>query len=180
MTTETTPQSLLDNLLRCERCQNPMVLITDSDPGRQPVYTCNPSTHNRKTHCSAPELKARDLDNFVISQVMDTVLTKENAATLENFTEQFHADQPQELSTDNPREEKKVITRADIITNPQRFVQALGGVKETRDMLAIFIAQITAGSGMLTVHYSLPLPSDSPLVGTRRQQVQLPTEILSS
>ena len=179
MTTETTPQSLLDNLLRCERCERPMVL-TDREPGRQPVYTCNPSTHNRKTHCWAAELKGGDLDNFVISQVMDTVLTKKNAATLENFTEQFHADQPQELSTDNPREEKKVITRADIITNPQRFVQALGGVKETRDMLAIFIAQITAGSGMLTVHYSLPLPSDSPLVGTRRQQVQLPTEILSS
>ena len=100
---------------------------------------------------------------------MATVLAKENTATLEAFT--------QELTTNNPKEENEVITRADVITNPQRFVKALGGVKETRDTLAIFIAQITAGSGMLTVHYSLPLPSGSPLAGAKEQEVHLPANL---
>ena len=171
MTTQTTPKSPLDGLLRCEDCKCPMV-FDERNPTRQPVYTCNPRTHNGKPHCPAPELKACDLDNFVISQVMDTVLTKENTATLEAFT--------QELTTNNPKEENEVITRADVITNPQRFVKALGGVKETREVLGIFIAQITAGSGTLTVHYSVPLPSDSPFSACRRQDIELPTEILSS
>ena len=117
MTTQTTPKSPLDGLLRCEDCKCPMV-FDERNPTRQPVYTCNPRTHNGKPHCPAPELKACDLDNFVISQVMDTVLTKENTATLEAFT--------QELTTNNPKEENEVITRAGRNHQPPAFRESPG------------------------------------------------------
>ena len=182
MTTETTPKSPLDGLLRCENCKSLMVL-DNRDPSRQPVYTCNPNTHDRRTHCPTPELKAEDLDDLIISQVMNTVLTKKNLMNLVAQVDQRYAEEGGQLGMPKSEMDETILTRAEIReihTNSQRFVRAQGGVQGARDILGMFITEIRANPGKVTVHYSIPLPSDSPLAGSQRQEIDLPTEILSS
>ena len=62
---------------------------------------------------------------------------------------------------------------------PERFVLAVGGAPRTRDFLSEFINEIQVNAGKAVVHYSIPLPEDSPLAGMRRQEIDLPEEILA-
>ena len=182
MTTETTPKSPLDGLLKCGHCNSSMIL-DEIDPNRQPHYVCTPRPDNSWTPCPTPDLKGNDLDNLIISRVMDTVLTNKNLMNLVAITDQLHTDEAEQMGMDGLSVDETILTRAEIReihTNSSRFIQAQGGVKEARDTLGMFIAEIRAEPGQVTVHYSIPLPSDSPLRGSRRQEISLPTEILSS
>ena len=42
-----------------------------------------------------------------------------------------------------------------------------------------FITEIQIQAGRTVVHYSIPLPEDSPLAGMRRQEVDLPEGVLA-
>ena len=42
-----------------------------------------------------------------------------------------------------------------------------------------FINEIQVNAGKAVVHYSIPLPEDSPLACMRRQEIDLPEEILA-
>ena len=182
MTTETPPKSPLDGLLKCGQCGEPMAL-DEIDPNRPPYYACKPRPGNGWTSCPTPELKADDFDNLIISRVMDTVLTKKNLLNLVAITDQLHTEEDSQLSIDDSLVDETILTRAEIReihTNSNRFIRAQGGVKEARETLGMFIAEIRAEPGQVIVHYSIPLPSDSPLRGSRRQEIPLPTEILSS
>ena len=62
---------------------------------------------------------------------------------------------------------------------PERFVLATGGSPRTRDFLCRFITEIQVHAETAVIYYSIPLPEDSPLAGTRQQEIDLPQEVLA-
>ena len=63
--------------------------------------------------------------------------------------------------------------------NPERFALAAGGDPRTRDFLIGFIAGMRIHAEKAVICYSIPLPEDSPLTGMRRQEIDLPEEIIA-
>ena len=61
----------LDGLLICGQCGEPMHI----NDGLEPRYVCEPE-------CSTPSLRAGGVDMMLIGQIMETVLTPRNTATL--------------------------------------------------------------------------------------------------
>ena len=105
----------------------------------------------------------------LVRAVLRTVLTDENISRVLDA-----ANDPQRY--DEGGEHR--LTRQDlqeVRENPGRFVLAA----ESREFLCRFITQIQIHTEKAVVHYSVPLPEDSPLTGTRRQEVDLPEEVLA-
>ena len=74
------------------------------------------------------------------------------------------------------------LTRRDVQElreNPKLLVLAADSTQETRDLLGIIVAEIQVHTKTAVICYALPLPGDSPLAGIRRQEVDLPAEILN-
>ena len=67
----------------------------------------------------------------------------------------------------------------ELMENPERLVLAAGRTAESREFLGRFIAGIQVHGEKAVICYSIPLPEDSPLAGMRRQEIDLPAEILA-
>ena len=181
MTTENAPQSPLDGLLKCGHCGSRMVL-DERKSHHQPLYVCNPKPDNGWIPCLTPDLKADDLDDLIIRSVMDTVLTRKNLMNLVAIRGQLNTREAKQQSMTEPRVDDAILTSeetSETYTNSKHFVQTQGGPKEARESLGMFIAEIRADPGKITVHYSIPLSSDSPMSGSHRQEIELPAGILS-
>ena len=164
----TPPKSVLDGLITCGSCDQPMAL-DGAQGGQEAGYACRPGLGNGWSRCEAPRLHARSAEVLIIGRVLQTVLTEENISRVLAV-----ANDPQRY--DEAR--KHGLTRQDlqeVRENPGRFVLAA----ESREFLCRFITQIRIYTEKAVVHYSVPLPEDSPLTGTRRQEVDLPEEVLA-
>lgn len=169
MTTNTTPRSALDGLLRCGECGEPM----DSDHGPEPRYICRPKPGNGWSHCQTPRLHADRTASLIIGQVLQAVLTEANISSV-----LAAANDPQQSQDADAH----MLTKDDVLKikeRPDLFIQALGGTAETRDFLRGFIAEIRAHPEKGVVHYAIPLPADSPLAGMSRQEISIPEEALT-
>ena len=74
------------------------------------------------------------------------------------------------------------LTRRDVQElreNPKLLVLAADSTQETRDLLGIIVAEIQVHTKTAVICYALPLLGDSPLAGMRRQEIDLPEEILN-
>ena len=72
------------------------------------------------------------------------------------------------------------LTRQDlqeVRENPERFVLAAGGAPRTRHFLGRITTGIQIHAARAVVHYSIPLPEDSPLACMLRQEIDLPEEV---
>ena len=73
----TSPKSVLDGLITCGSCGQPMLL--DDDQGTQEArYVCRPGQANGWSQCPTPRLHARSAEVLLIGKVLQTVLTDEN------------------------------------------------------------------------------------------------------
>ena len=105
--------------------------------------------------------------------MLQTVLTDENISrvlAVANDPQRYDEAREHRLTRQNLQEVRE---------NPERFVLAAGRTAESREFLGRFITQIQVRAGKAVVHYSIPLPEDSPLAGTRRQEIKLPEEVLA-
>ena len=110
---------------------------------------------------------------LLISRVRRTVLTDENTSKILDVS-----NDPQLY--DEAREHR--LTKKDVqklMENPERSVMAASRTAESRDFLGRFVTQIRVHTEKAVVHYSVPMPEDSPLTGTRRQEVDPPEEVLA-
>ena len=168
----TSPKSALDGLITCGSCGQPMVL--DDTGGEQEAhYVCKPGPGNLWAQCKTPRLHARRTEALLASTALRTVLTEENVSWL--VTE---ANDPQRY--DAPRASS--VTRQDVKDlgeNPERLVLAADSTQESRYFLGKIIAEIQVYTRTAVICYALPLPGDSPLAGMRRQEVDLPEEVLA-
>ena len=69
------------------------------------------------------------------------------------------------------------LTRKDVLEQVDNLEQ--DRIRESRELLGRFVDEIRVRAAGAAVHYSIPLPEDSPLAGMRRQEIDLPQETLA-
>ena len=161
----TPPKSALDGLITCGSCGKPMVR-DDTQGDQEACYAC-------QSRCHTPRLHALRAEVLLVRTALGTVLTDENITWL--VTE---ANDPQRY--DAPRASS--VTRQDVKDlgeNPERQVLAADSTQESRYFLGKIIAEIQIYTRTAIIRYALPLPGDSPLAGMRRQEIDLPEEVLA-
>ena len=169
VTIGSTPISVLEGLITCGSCGQPMAL-DDTQGGQEALYACEPGPG--QSRCPTPRLHARSAEVLLIGKVLQTVLTDENISRVLSV-----ANDPGRY--DEALEHR--LTRQDlqeVRENPGRFVPAAGGAPRTRDFLSGFIAEIQVQPETAVIYYSIPLPEDSPLAGMRQQEINLPEKII--
>ena len=166
----TSPKSVLDVLITCGSCGGPMTL-DDAQRGQEALYACEPGPG--QSRCPTPRLHARSAEVLLIGKVLQTVLTDETISRVLAV-----ANDPGRY--DEAREHR--LTRQDVqelMENSERLVLAVGRTVESREFLGRFIAGIRIHAEKAVICYSIPLPEDSPLAGMRRQEIDLPEEMLA-
>ena len=164
------PKSVLDGLITCGSCGQPMTL-DDTQGGQEALYACEPGPG--QSRCPTPRLHARSAEVLLIGKVLQTVLTDETISRVLAV-----ANDPGRY--DEAREHR--LTRQDVqelMENSERLVLAVGRTVESREFLGRFIAGIRIHAEKAVICYSIPLPEDSPLAGMRRQEIDLPEEMLA-
>ena len=149
------------------------MVLDDTQGEREASYACQPEPGNRWTECQTPRLHALRAEVLLVRTALGTVLTDENITWL--VTE---ANDPQRY--DAPRASS--VTRQDVKDlgeNPERQVLAADSTQESRYFLGKIIAEIQIYTRTAIIRYALPLPGDSPLAGMRRQEIDLPEEVLA-
>ena len=168
----TSPKSALEGLITCGNCGKPMVL-DDTQDEWEASYSCQPGHSNLWAQCQTPRLHARRTEALLAGTALRTVLTEENVSWL--VTE---ANDPQRY--DAARESR--LTRRDVKDlgeDPERLVLAADSTRESRYFLGKIVAEIQVYTKTAIICYTLPLPGDSPLAGMRRQEIDLPEEVLA-
>ena len=165
----TSPKSALDGLITCGSCGQPMTL-DDAQRGQEALYACEPGPG--QSRCPTPRLHARSAEVLLIGKVLQTVLTEENISRVLGV-----ANDPQRYAEAHEHR----LTRQDVqelMENSERLVLAVGRTVESREFLGRFIAGIQVQPETAVICYSIPLPEDSTLAGTRRQEIDLPEDII--
>ena len=169
---QTPTKSALDALITCGNCGQPMVL-DDTREEQEAYYACQPGPGNSWSRCPTPRLHARSAEILLVGNVLQTVLTDEAISRVLAV-----ANDPGRY--DEAREHR--LTRQDaqeLMENSERLVLAVGRTVESREFLGRFIAGIQIHDERAVICYSIPLPEDSPLAGMRRQEIDLPEEVLT-
>ena len=162
---QTPTKSALDGLITCGSCRQPMVL-DDTREEQEACYAC-------QSRCPTPRLHARRTEVLLVRTALQTVLTEENISRV-----LAAANDPQRY--ENARE--RSLTRQDVQElgeDPERLVLAADSTRGSRDFLGIIVAEIQVHTRTAVIRYALPLPGDSPLAGMRRQEIDLPEEVLA-
>ena len=170
VTIGSTPISALDGLITCGSCGGPMAL-DDAQGGQEARYACRPGPGNGWSRCPTPRLHARSAEILLVGNVLQTVLTDETISRVLAV-----ANDPGQY--DEAREHS--LTRQDlqeVRENLEHFVLATGGSPKARDFLCRWINEIQVHAEKAVVCYSVPLPENSPLADTRRQEIDLPEEV---
>ena len=155
MTTETTPDFILNGILTCGQCTARMALTSD-ETSAQLYFTCSPQDRNSFSKCLTPTLDPHRLDR----------LLAEKLGKLENSS---------------LADEAGLYTRGqlrEMTTSHTFLVQAAGGPQQVRELLKKFIEDVRITPGNAAVHYKIPLPPDSPQAGKRVQHIPLPVDTL--
>ena len=168
----TSPKSALEGLIACGNCGKPM-LRDGTQHDKEAHYVCQPGPGNRWAQCQTPRLHARRTEVLLVRTALRTVLTEENIRRVLAV-----ANDPQRYDAARERS----LTRRDVQEfgeDPERLVLAADSTRGSRDFLGIIVAEIQVHTRTAVICYALPLPGDSPLAGMRRQEIDLPEEILA-
>ena len=166
------PKSALDGLITCGSCGK-LMFRDDTQDDQEAHYVCQPGHSNLWAQCQTPRLHARRTEVLLLRTALRTVLTEENISWLLAV-----ANDPQRYDTARERS----LTNQDVRElgeNAERLVLAADRTRESRDFLGKIVAEIQVHTRRAVICYSIPLPGDSPLVGMRRQEIDLPGEALA-
>ena len=112
--------------------------------------------------------QARRIEALLLRMVLQTVLTEENISRVLAAT--YDAARDYQLTT-------KDVQR--LVEDTERLALAEDRTSQIRELLGRFIDEIWIRAKGAAVHYSIPLPEDSPLAGMYRQKIDLPEDVLS-
>ena len=161
----TSPKSALDGLITCGSCGKQM-LLNNTREEQEACYAC-------QSRCPTPRLHARRTEVLLARTVLQTVLTEENirrVLAVANDPQRYDAARERSLTGQDVQE---------LGENPERLVLAADSTEESRYFLGKIVAEIQVHAETAVIRYALPLPGDSPLAGMRRQEIDLPEEILA-
>ncbi len=170
VTIGSTPISVLEGLITCGSCGQPMAL-DDTQGGQEASYACRPGPG--QSRCPTPRLHARSAEVLLIGKVLQTVLIDETI-----FRVLAVANDPGRY--DEAREHRLTMQDVqELMENSERLVLAVGRTVESREFLGRFITEIQIHDERAVICYSIPLPEGSPLADMRRQEIDLPEEALA-
>ena len=165
MATNTPTQRFpLDELLQCGQCGAPLHLADQ-------VYTCS-GRPNGTDPCTAPPLRAADLNRHLLSQVMSVIITDSTFAAFKAAVGGALG----EAGHHDPAEADDLIKNA--ATAPDWLMTA-EQAPEGGEVWGRFIERIRVGPGAAEVEYRLPLPAGTPLAGKLGQTISLPESVLA-
>ena len=167
MTTQITRSYTLATLLRCHCCASPL-RVQQADAPTNDVYRCTRENADLAITCATPDIRARQLENWLIQEIAEAVLTPKN---LRNLRRHIAAAgyTGNDLDVQHIREavsDPLTYTAPDVATIAQ-------------DIFLRFIDHIEIQATQAIIHYSIPLPPDGPQPGSRTQTVTLPAQILT-
>ena len=180
MPTDTTTDAVLNGILTCDQCNAGMALKQDETTGRL-YFTCSDMPGHSFTRCLTPDLDANQLDKLVVETVMETIMTRKNMSMLIAKTDQLLAMKLEGLQDCPMAQEAQLYSRSDLqamTTSYSSMIQAAGSAQALRKMIRQFVADIRMTPGNAIVHYKIPLPQDSPLPGSYKQDIPLPADTL--
>ena len=142
------------------------MLLDDTQGDQEACYAC-------QSRCPTPRLHALRAEVLLVRTALQTVLTEENISRVLAV-----ANDPQRYDTARERS----LTRKDVQElgeNPERLVLAADSTRKSRYFLGTIVAEIQVYTKRAVICYTLPLRGDSPLAGMRRQEIDLPEDVLS-
>ena len=142
------------------------MLRDDTQGDQEACYAC-------QSRCPTARLHARRTEVLLVRTALRTVLTEENISRV-----LATANDPQRYDTARERSLARQDVK-DLREDPERLVLAGDRTTESRDFLGIIVAEIQVHTKRAVICYALPLPGDSLLAGMRRQEIDLPEEILA-
>ena len=113
MTTETTPDFILNGILTCGQCTARMALTSD-ETSAQLYFTCSPQDRNSFSKCLTPTLDAHRLDRLVVEKAMETVLTRKHLNILIEKPDQLLAEKLGKLENSSLADEAGLYTRGQL------------------------------------------------------------------
>ena len=180
MTTETTQDAVLNGIITCDPCNAGMALKQDETTGRL-YFTCSKIAEQGCTWCLTPDRDADQLDKLVVEAVMETIVTRNHLSAIIAKTDQLLASKLEEFQDCPTAYEAQLDSRSDlqaITTSYSSMILAAGSPEALRQLIRRFIEDIRMTPGNAAVHYKIPLPKDSPLPGSSRQDIPLPADTL--
>ena len=142
------------------------MVLDDTQGDQEACYAC-------QSRCPTPRLHARRTEVLLVRTALQTVLTEENISrvlAVANDPQRYDAARERSLTGQDVQE---------LGENPERLVLAADSTEESRYFLGKIVAEIQVHTKTAVICYALPLPGDSPLAGMRRQEIDLPEEILA-
>ena len=157
---------VLEHLLQCRQCGSPMLVSPGPDPNAD-VYRCSRSNTSQNRTCATPDVRAYRFETWLIQELTDVIMTPRNVL----FLQQSLAASNKETLRLDPS------NTAELARDPLTY-----NAKDARQLakrtFANFIHKITLQGTMAVIHYSIPLPADSPLPGAHVQTVNIPADTI--
>ena len=166
MTNDTKRPYALQQLLTCQRCQSPMLIKSGPLP-EEDIYRCSRSRTTPESTCAAPDIRARQLESWIIQDLSEVVLSPRNVQLMGHYLAQL------ECSPEDPAFRGLVETASDPLT-----YTTADAAPAAQRLFASFIETIAVDGIQATIHYSVPLPQDGPLPGATTQTIDLPARVL--
>ena len=119
-----------------------------------------------------PQLITRRAEAFLVRTVLETIMTDENTSgvlAVANDLRQY------DEACEHHLTRKDVL---ELVEYVEHLVLAEDRIPESRGLLGKFMDEIRVRAGGAAIHYSNPLPEDSPLAGMHPQEIKLPRDIL--
>ena len=167
MTTQITRSYALASLLRCHCCGSPLC-VQHADAPADDVYRCARETSDISITCATPDMRARQLENWLIQEIADAVLTTENLRILRHHI----------AAAGYTGDDLDVQRIRDVVSDPLTYTAPVVAAV-AQDIFLRFIDHIDIQATQAMIHYSIPLPLDGPQPGSRTQTVTLPAQILT-
>ena len=168
MTIDTTPKSPLDGLVSCGLCGGQMDYEAPTQD-HEASYACN-NSHTNGGEDGPLRVETHTTDREIIRTVLEAIMTERGnsilASTIRDLGEQ------DSTGLNFPLEDISLLKE-----DPYFFLQAVKGMGNAKNFLAMFITRIKLFPGRAVVQYQFPLPSDSPMAGAKEQEVHLPANL---
>ena len=154
MTTQTlVPNGLLDDLLICEHCDEPMKVSQGNKP---PDYQCTKSASQPPGSCPTPTFNAKQLDHEILAEIADTLITPDTLERLVAATRRIPSSSA-DISESDSQPDRYAANILQFARDPQTYTRT-EVLQQSKDFLETIIERITIGHDTKVIHFAIASP----------------------